>query len=158
MVEESKDASQTQNKLRSQRMKISEIAQSLSTEVGKYSAQMIQADMDQKVINASELLHELLSQAEMVTSVVDDMRRKIQESLISAGNVDGCCFGEVDDYLKSFEDATQQLKDQFSVNQELLEKSKQGASASSEPVFKEIEVWNDGLQSKIETWLSQPLA
>ena len=107
MVEESKSASQTQDRLISRRKEISIAAKTLSAKVSSYATELQQADMVQKVFNASELLHELLCQAEIVTGIVDDMRRKIEESRITPENVDGCCFGQVDDYLKSFEEATQ---------------------------------------------------
>ena len=56
----------------------------------------------------------------MVSSVVLDMRDKIVVSIKSAANLNGCIFGQVDDYLKSFEEQIERMKAQFAKNKELL--------------------------------------
>ena len=77
-------------------------------------------DLKRKVGNSLELRSELLCQAEMVSNIVNDMRGKIIDNLLSPDNVDGCCFGQVDDYLETFDAATKKLKDQFDANQKLI--------------------------------------
>ena len=98
------------------------MAKSLSNRLGLYSEEEQRDRVQQRKLEAQDLLHELLCQAEMVSSIVEDMRAKIRERIISEDNATGCCLGSEDDYLKSFEAATLQLKEQFQVNHELLQK------------------------------------
>ena len=54
----------------------------------------------------------------MVSSIIDDMRSKIIASQIGPENDSGCCFGEVDEYLDSFEAAIEKMKSKFTENRQ----------------------------------------
>ena len=58
-----------------------------------YSTEALQEDLNRKVGFSQELRSELLCQAEIVSSIVEDMRGKIIDNLVTPENVDGCCFG-----------------------------------------------------------------
>ena len=52
----------------------------------------------------------------MVSSVVNDMRDKILANQVTAENAEGFCFGEVDEYLATFEGATRRMREKFDTN------------------------------------------
>ena len=70
----------------------------------------MQDDLNRKVGSSDELLSELLCQAEMVSNVVEDMREKILQNLVTPDNIEGCCYGELNDYLEPFDAATKKLR------------------------------------------------
>ena len=46
----------------------------------------------------------------MVSNVVEDMREKILQNLVTPENIEGFCYGEVNDYLEPFDAATKKLR------------------------------------------------
>ena len=76
---------------------MSKASKSLVAEVTQYkqyySTEALQEDLNRKVGFSQELRSELLCQAEIVSSIVEDMRGKIIDNLVSPENLDGCCYG-----------------------------------------------------------------
>ena len=88
--------------------------------MGLYSGEAIKAAVNRQVQNSDMLIDELLSQAGMVQSIVLDMRQKIIDGILTDDNVVGCVFGHVDDYLPTFDEQTEHLKQAFAENREKL--------------------------------------
>ena len=94
--------------------------QKLAPDFSVWNAELRECSMDYISAAAAKKLHanneleeELLSQAMMVGDIVDDMRSKVLTNLVTEDNVEGFCFGEVDEYLTTFESAAQKLRDKF---------------------------------------------
>ena len=51
-----------------------------------------------------ELRDEVLTQAEMISDIVVDIRGKIKDQIMNPDNISGCIFGDVDNYIKTFDE------------------------------------------------------
>jgi len=67
--------------------------------LGAVNTELLYADAQNQVMRSDELEMDLLTQAETVSLIVEDMRRKILDDIKTQENLLGYLFGEVDDYL-----------------------------------------------------------
>ena len=80
-------------------------------QMSRVTRQALQAGVLRQVQANDELRDEVLTQAGMISDIALDIRSKIINQTKSPENMDGCIFGEIDAFIKTFEEPTQQLKD-----------------------------------------------
>ena len=72
----------------------------------------------------------------------------------SPENIDGCIFGEIDAFIKTFEEPVQQLKDQFAQNRELL--LQQMDQDSLESYVNSIKEKNEAVLNETDEFFCKP--